>query len=174
VILKTRRPSKSDESHFGVSMPLKRASPLIEIQCHIEKKKKKENSLISRLRWFCFHVGRPSSLSLKGVAIEHSKNPFVRLLAELCKTVSRSCNEIYGQRHESLLHMWRVARSITHDLRSHEVQMQQELGFGLNASVKTGSLAVCQTIFITCKISHPMRIDQVTQREQQCTIIPSF
>lgn len=47
VILKTRRPSKSDESHFGVSMPLKRASPLTEIQCHIEKEKRKKKNRLS-------------------------------------------------------------------------------------------------------------------------------
>ncbi|KAJ5152563.1 uncharacterized protein N7482_009041, partial [Penicillium canariense] len=99
--------------------------------------------------WFCFHSGRPSSLSLKDVAIEYAQDPFIRLLAELCKTISRSTNEIYGHRHESLLHMWRVARSITHDLRGQEVHMQQALGFGLNASIQTGSLGVRQTIFTT-------------------------
>ncbi|GLI79452.1 hypothetical protein PoHVEF18_007787 [Penicillium ochrochloron] len=99
-------------------------------------------SLYSFETWFCFHVGRPSSLSLRDVAIEYAKDPFIRLLTEFCKTVSRSGDEIYGQRHESLLHMWRVARSITHDLRGHEVQMQQALGFGLNGSIQTGSLGV--------------------------------
>jgi uncharacterized protein (DUF2461 family) len=103
-------------------------------------------------RWFCFHVGRPSSLSLKDVAIEQAQDPFIRLLAELCKAVSRSSNEIYGQRHESLLHMWRVARSIVRDLRGLEVHMRQALGFGLNGSIQTGSLGVQQTIFITCKV----------------------
>ncbi|KAJ5378221.1 uncharacterized protein N7496_005630 [Penicillium cataractarum] len=106
-------------------------------------------SLYAFETWFCFHVGRPSSLSIKDVATEYAKDPFIRLLAELCKTVSRSGNEIYGQRHESLLHMWKVARSITHDLRGHEVQMQQALGFGLNAGIQSGSLGVRQTIFIT-------------------------
>lgn len=110
---------------------------------------------------------------MRDVAIEYAKDPFIRLLTELCKTVSRSGDEIYGQRHESLLHMWRVARSITHDLRAHEVQMQQALGFGLNASIQTGSLGVRQTIFTTCKVSYPVLVDLAINK-QQYTIIPSF
>ncbi|KGO74105.1 Transcription factor, fungi [Penicillium italicum] len=99
--------------------------------------------------WFCFHVGRPSSLNLKDVAIEYPQDPFIRLLAQLCKTITRSVNEIYGQRHESLLHMWRVARSIANDLHGHEAHLQQALGLGLDDSVQAGSLGVRQTIFIT-------------------------
>ncbi|KAJ6138811.1 hypothetical protein N7471_005297 [Penicillium samsonianum] len=99
--------------------------------------------------WFCFHVGRPSSLSLKDVAIEYPQDPFIRLLVQLCKTITRSVNEIYGQRHESLLHMWRVARSIAVDIRGHEAHLQQALGLGLDDSIQAGSLGVRQIIFIT-------------------------
>ena len=102
--------------------------------------------------WFCFHVGRPSSLSLKDVAIEYPQDPFIRLLVQLCKTITRSVTEIYGQRHESLLHMWRVARSIADDIRGHEAHLQQALGLGLDSSIQAGSLGVRQTIFITCKL----------------------
>lgn len=147
VIPRVRKPLKSDASHFGLSTFLKRLWPAEDIQCSVESR-----CLTIYFRWFCFHVGRPSSLSLKDVAIEQAQDPFIRLLAELCKAVSRSGNEIYGQRHESLLHMWRVARSIVHDLRGLEVHMQQALGFGLNGSIQTGSLGVQQTIFLTCKV----------------------
>ncbi|KAI2692599.1 transcriptional regulator family: Fungal Specific TF [Penicillium roqueforti] len=99
--------------------------------------------------WFCFHVGRPSSISLKDVAIEYPQDPFIRLLVQLCKTITRSVTEIYGQRHESLLHMWRVARSIADDIRGHEAHLQQALGLGLDSSIQAGSLGVRQTIFIT-------------------------
>ncbi|KAJ5583998.1 uncharacterized protein N7459_003798 [Penicillium hispanicum] len=99
--------------------------------------------------WFCFHIGRPSSLALRDVAIEDAQDPFTRLLAHLCKTISRSANEIYGQNHESLLHMWRVARSIANDLRGHEAHMKEALGFGLDGNIQTGSLGVRQTIFFT-------------------------
>ncbi|KAJ5087135.1 hypothetical protein N7456_010751 [Penicillium angulare] len=99
--------------------------------------------------WFCFHTGRPSSLALKDVAIEYSRDPFIRVLVHLCKTISRSTEEIYGQHHESLLHMWRVARSIHKDLRDHEFFTRQTLGFGLDSGIQTGSLGVQQTIFTT-------------------------
>lgn len=167
---KTGRPLKNDESHFGLSMFLKRMylgpqNPLNPLHAG--------QLLTCRSRWFCFHVGRPSSLSIKDVDIEYAKDPFIRLLGELCKTVSRSNNEIYGQSHESLLHMWRVARSIIHDLRGHELQMQQALGFGLNAGIQPGSLGVCQTIFITCKVKHTIMTVRATD-QYQCTIILSF
>lgn len=107
--------------------------------------------LIRATSWFCFHTGRPSSLSLKDVAIENTQDPFMRSLVHLCKTISRSTNEIYGQNHESLLHMWRVARSINNDLRGHE-EFARQMGFGLDASIQTGSLGIRQTIFTTCTL----------------------
>lgn len=96
-------------------------------------------------------MGRPSSLNLKDVAIEYPQDPFIRLLAQLCKTITRSVNEIYGQRHESLLHMWRVARSIANDIRGHEAHLREAFGLGLDDSVQAGSLGVRQIIFITRK-----------------------
>jgi hypothetical protein len=99
--------------------------------------------------WFCFHTGRPSSLSLRDVAIEYAQDPFLHLLAQLCKTITRSVNEIYGQRHESLLHMWRVARSIADEIRGLEPHLKQALGHGLDDSIQPGSLGVRQIIFIT-------------------------
>ncbi|KAJ5281997.1 hypothetical protein N7478_007369 [Penicillium angulare] len=90
-----------------------------------------------------------TSLALKDVAIEYSRDPFVRVLVHLCKTISRSTEEIYGQHHESLLHMWRVARSIHKDLRDHEFFTRQTLGFGLDSAIQTGSIGVQQTIFTT-------------------------
>ncbi|KAJ5583150.1 hypothetical protein N7535_001770 [Penicillium sp. DV-2018c] len=99
--------------------------------------------------WFCFHAGRPSSLSLKDVAIEYARDPFICLLTRLCKTITRSTEEIYGQRHESLLHMWKVARSIAEDLRGLEGYMRQALGFGLDDRIQEGSLGVRQAICIT-------------------------
>ncbi|KAJ5931154.1 hypothetical protein N7466_006647 [Penicillium verhagenii] len=99
--------------------------------------------------WFCFHTGRPSSLSLKDVAIENTQDPLIRSLVHLCKTISRSTDEIYGQNHESLLHMWRVARSINNDLRGHEEFVRQTLGFGLDTPIQTGSTGIRQTVFTT-------------------------
>ncbi|KAJ5985986.1 hypothetical protein N7522_013182 [Penicillium canescens] len=106
-------------------------------------------SLYAYETWFCFHTGRPSSLSLKDVAIDVAQDPFIRLLAELCKTITRTSDEIYSQRHESLLHMWKVARTIADDLRRHEAHMRQALGISLDSGIQTGSLGVRQTIFTT-------------------------
>ncbi|CAI7616827.1 unnamed protein product [Penicillium glandicola] len=99
--------------------------------------------------WFCFHAGRPSSISLKDVAIEYAQDPFIRSLVQLCKTITRSFDEIYGQRHESLLHMWKIARSIAAELRAQEGQLQQTMGFGLDDRIQAGSLGVRQIVFIT-------------------------
>jgi hypothetical protein len=86
-----------------------------------------------------------------------AQDPFIRLLAELCKTITRTSDEIYSQRHESLLHMWKVARTIADDLRGHEAHMRQALGIGLDSGIQTGSLGVRQTIFTTRK-KHTDRI----------------
>lgn len=134
---KPQRVSKSDGSLSGLYIFMRRTLLLFS----------KEALTDFCLSWFCFHSGRPSSLSLKDVAIEYAQDPFVRLLVQLCKTITRSTNEIYGERHESLLHMWRVARSIADDLRSHNTHMQQALGFGLDHPIQPGSVGARQTIF---------------------------
>ncbi|KAJ5600964.1 hypothetical protein N7450_002031 [Penicillium hetheringtonii] len=121
----------------------------IESPENIEERRITFWSLYMFETWFCFHVGRPSSLSLRDVAIEYPQDPFIRVLVYLCKTISRSMIEIYSERHESLLHMWRVARSIAEDLRAHEAHMKQALGFGLDGDLRTGSLGVQQTIYVT-------------------------
>jgi hypothetical protein len=46
--------------------------------------------------------------------------------------------------------MWRVARSISDDLRGLQSHMQHAFGFGLDAEVHTGSTGVKQIIFTTC------------------------
>ncbi|KAJ5623922.1 hypothetical protein N7510_000231 [Penicillium lagena] len=101
--------------------------------------------------WICFQLGRPTSMSLKDIATEYTPDPFIRLLVHLSETISKSADQIYGQRHESLLYMWKVALSIAEDLRSHERRLEQTLGFGLGAAIQTGSLGVQQTIFTTCE-----------------------
>ncbi|KAJ5667677.1 uncharacterized protein N7477_006247 [Penicillium maclennaniae] len=81
--------------------------------------------------------------------LNNRRTLFLRLLVQLCMVISRSSNEIYGEHHESLLHMWRVARSISDDLRELQSSMQHALGFGLDAEVHGGSTGVKQIIFTT-------------------------
>lgn len=90
-------------------------------------------------------------MSLKDITTEYSQDPFIRAMVCLSKTMTRSADEVYGQRHESLLHMWKVAVSIAEDLRNQESQVQQALGLRLDASIQSGSLGVRQTMFTTSK-----------------------
>lgn len=93
-------------------------------------------------------------MSLKDTATDSSHEPFVRVLVDLCKTISRSADQIYGERHESLLQIWRVARSITQDLQELQSQAKQALDTRLDASVQPGSLEVRQTMFATRMASY--------------------
>ncbi|KAH8422478.1 fungal specific transcription factor domain-containing protein [Aspergillus melleus] len=56
---------------------------------------------------------------------------------------------MYGQHHESLLQMWRIARSITDDLRCYDAKMRRALGFGLDKCAQQGVLGVQQAMLIT-------------------------
>ncbi|PYH42846.1 Zn(II)2Cys6 transcription factor [Aspergillus saccharolyticus JOP 1030-1] len=99
--------------------------------------------------WTCFHLGRPSSLSVKDVSIALPEDAFLQVLVSLGKIVARSACEMYGRRHESLLQMWKIARSIIDELRGFDGWMKRALGFGLDKSAQPGSLGVRQTILTT-------------------------
>ncbi|PYI31219.1 C6 zinc finger domain protein [Aspergillus indologenus CBS 114.80] len=99
--------------------------------------------------WTCFHLGRPSSLSLKDVSIALPEDSFLQVLISLGKIVARSASEMYGRRHESLLQMWKIARSIIDELRGFDGLMRQALGFGLDKCAQPGSLGVRQIIATT-------------------------
>lgn len=103
--------------------------------------------------WVCFHLGRPSSLSLRDANITYPEDPFLQVLLHLAKAISRSADEIYGQRHESLLQMWKIARSIINDLRDYDTLMQRALGIGLDKPPQPGALGVRQTMLVTCKLA---------------------
>ncbi|KAE8344812.1 hypothetical protein BDV24DRAFT_160115 [Aspergillus arachidicola] len=99
--------------------------------------------------WFCFHLGRPSSLSLRDVGIELPDSPFLCTLTYVSKIIARLADEMFGHHHDSLLQMWRLARSITDDYRPYEMQMQQAIGVTLDTCPQQGSLGVQQTILTT-------------------------
>ena len=102
--------------------------------------------------WFCFHLGRPCSLLSRDVSIALPEEPFLLALVDLSKVISRSAEEMYGQHHESLLQMWRIARSITDDLRCYDAKMRRALGFGLDKCAQQGVLGVQQAMLITRKL----------------------
>ncbi|KAL4932507.1 Zn(II)2Cys6 transcription factor [Aspergillus undulatus] len=99
--------------------------------------------------WICFHLGRPSSLSRKDVGIPLPGDPFCETLIFLSDSICRSADELYGRHQESLLQMWRIAKSIWDDLRTFDARMQRALGFGLDKRPQQGAVGVQQTMFIT-------------------------
>ncbi|KAE8383813.1 hypothetical protein BDV26DRAFT_287230 [Aspergillus bertholletiae] len=99
--------------------------------------------------WFCFHLGRPSSLYLRDIGIELPDNPFLCTLIYVSKIIARLADEMFGRPHDSLLQMWRLARSLTDDYRTYEMQMQQAIGVSLDTCPQRGFLGVQQTILTT-------------------------
>ncbi|KAF7591672.1 hypothetical protein BBP40_001250 [Aspergillus hancockii] len=115
----------------------------------IQERRKTFWSLFFYETWFSFHLGRPTSLSLTDVGIELPEDPFIRALSYVSKVISRLADEMFGRHHDSLLQMWRIARSITDDYRIYEAQMKQAIGVGLNECPQQGSLGVRQTVLTT-------------------------
>ncbi|PLB46558.1 C6 zinc finger domain protein [Aspergillus steynii IBT 23096] len=99
--------------------------------------------------WFCFHLGRPCSLHSRDVGIALPEEPFMLALVHLSKVIARSADEMYGRHHDSLLQMWKIARSISDDLRCYDANMRRALGFGLDKCAQPGVLGVQQTMLIT-------------------------
>ncbi|KAL4912639.1 hypothetical protein BDW62DRAFT_206290 [Aspergillus aurantiobrunneus] len=99
--------------------------------------------------WVCFHLGRPSSLSRRDVGIPTPDDAFCLALVFLSDAICRSADELYGRHHDSLLQMWRIAKSIWDDLRTFDSKMQRALGFGLDKRPQPGGVGVKQTMCIT-------------------------
>lgn len=90
-------------------------------------------------------------MAARDVGIGLPSNPFLCALAHLCKVMARSADEIYGRHHNSLLQMWRIAQSITDELRKYDADMRRALGIGLEKPPQAGSLGMQQTILMMCK-----------------------
>lgn len=86
---------------------------------------------------------------MRDVTVTYPEDPFLLVLLHLAKAICRSADEIYGQRHESLLQMWKTAKSISNDLREYDCLMRQALGFGLDRPRQQGVLGVRQTVLVT-------------------------
>lgn len=71
-------------------------------------------------------------------------------LVELARIMARSARTMYGQRHDSLLFMWKNAKEIRKDLQGFARRVQGVLHFGLDASPKPGEVGVCQIILLLC------------------------
>jgi hypothetical protein len=130
---------KSDERPSGRSMFMKRWHP--------------ETRLCTRTNasasWICFHIGRPRSLLQRDIGIEPPRDPLLRVLYDLTKMMSRSADEMFGRHHDSLLHLWKLARSITDDHRSYDSKVQETLGFGIEKGPQPGEIGVRQVMLVT-------------------------
>ncbi|RHZ57458.1 hypothetical protein CDV55_105990 [Aspergillus turcosus] len=115
----------------------------------VEQRRSTFWSLFFYETWICFHLGRPSSLSPGDVGIAPPKDPFILILNHLTKVMARSANEIYARPHDSLLQMWKLARSISEDLRCYDEKMKLALGFGLDKPPQPGDVGVRQAVLIT-------------------------
>ncbi|CEL10414.1 hypothetical protein ASPCAL13534 [Aspergillus calidoustus] len=99
--------------------------------------------------WICFHLGRPRSLLRRDIDVALPDDGFLHGLVFLSDAIARSADELYGRHHDSLLEMWKIAKSVRDDLRSFEFKMQRALGFGLDKRPQPGRIGVQQAIFNT-------------------------
>ncbi|KAL3456844.1 C6 zinc finger domain protein [Aspergillus heterothallicus] len=101
--------------------------------------------------WVCFHLGRPRSLLRRDIDIALPDDAFLHCLVFLSDAIARSADELYGRHHDSLLEMWRIAKSVRDDLRAFDVKMQRALGFGLDKRPQPGRVgvqqAICNTLY---------------------------
>lgn len=106
-------------------------------------------------RWMCLGLGRPMCLPAHEIAIPDPKEqPMLLALVELSRIMTKSARNIYGQRYESLLPLWKSARDIRKDLHSFARRVHGVLNFGLEASPRPGEVGVCQTVLMLCMLSY--------------------
>lgn len=83
------------------------------------------------------------------IAIPDPKEqPMLLALVELSRIMTKSAHNIYGQRYESLLPLWKSAKGVRKDLHSFARRVHGVLNFGLDASPRPGEVGVCQTILM--------------------------
>lgn len=97
----------------------------------------------------CFGLGRPMSVPTHEIAIPDPKEqPMLLALVELSRIMTKSAHNIYGQRYESLLPLWKSAKDVRKDLHSFARRVHGVLNFGLEASPRPGEVGVCQTVLM--------------------------
>jgi hypothetical protein len=78
--------------------------------------------------------------------------------------MSKAVQNMYGQRHNSLLQMWKNAREIRRDLQGFARRVGRVMNFGLESSPKSGEVGVCQTILMSGKFDMKEREREVSRR----------
>lgn len=79
------------------------------------------------------------------------EQPMLLALTEMARIMARAARNMYSQRHDSLLLMWKSAKEIRKDAHAFARRVQGVLNFGLDASPKTGEVGVCQIVLQLCK-----------------------
>lgn len=94
-------------------------------------------------------LGRPSSIPESEISIpEPTEQPFLLALVQLSRIMCKSAQNIYGQRHESLLPMWKAAKEIRRALKVFSQRLCDVMNFWLESSPQAGELGVCQTVLL--------------------------
>ncbi|KAL1970368.1 hypothetical protein VTN77DRAFT_5528 [Rasamsonia byssochlamydoides] len=115
----------------------------------VEQKRTTFWSLYFYESWICLGLGRPSSIPENEISIpDPTEQPFLLALVQLSRIMCKSAQNIYGQRHESLLPMWKAAKEIRRALQVFSQRLCDVMNFGLESSPKAGELGVCQTVLL--------------------------
>ncbi|EED19370.1 C6 transcription factor, putative [Talaromyces stipitatus ATCC 10500] len=97
--------------------------------------------------WICFGLGRSMTIPAHEITIPSPKeNPMLLALVEIARIMARATRDMYNQRHDSLLLMWKSAREIRKEGQAFARRVQGVLNFGIDASPKTGEVGVCQIV----------------------------
>ncbi|KAL1981394.1 hypothetical protein VTN96DRAFT_2696 [Rasamsonia emersonii] len=115
----------------------------------VEQKRTTFWSLYFYESWICLGLGRPSSIPESEISIpEPTEQPFLLALVQLSRIMCKSAQNIYGQRHESLLPMWKAAKEIRRALKVFSQRLCDVMNFWLESSPQAGELGVCQTVLL--------------------------
>uniref|UniRef100_A0A093V9D1 Putative transcriptional regulatory protein STB4 n=1 Tax=Talaromyces marneffei PM1 TaxID=1077442 RepID=A0A093V9D1_TALMA len=97
--------------------------------------------------WICFGLGRSMTIPAHEITIPDPKEqPMLLALVEIARIMARAARNMYSQRHDSLLLMWKSAKEIRKEAHAFARRVQGVLNFGLDASPKTGEVGVCQIV----------------------------
>ncbi|PCG92003.1 Transcription factor [Penicillium occitanis (nom. inval.)] len=97
--------------------------------------------------WICFGLGRSMTIPAHEITIPDPKEqPMLLALIEIARIMARAAHNMYSQRYDSLLLMWKSAKEIRRDAHAFARRVQGVLNLGIDASPKTGEVGVCQIV----------------------------
>ncbi|KAH6608907.1 hypothetical protein Trco_002253 [Trichoderma cornu-damae] len=104
-------------------------------------------SLFIMETWVCFCLGRPTSISDPGCGVPvPAEEKFILALVRLLRLVSKCAARIYNQHHESLLHMWKAATELRHELQAYAEEQLFDVDLDIQGEPAAGECGFCKTI----------------------------